>query len=74
MTMPALVIGHAGDKLHELSDAQALAEELPNARLLRARSLIELRWNPERLWPDIGNFLEEVRDRARSTPAAASAG
>lgn len=60
--MPALIIGHGGDKLHELSDAEALAEELPNSRLLTATSIIELRWKPERLWPEIARFLEAVRD------------
>jgi pimeloyl-ACP methyl ester carboxylesterase len=65
MTMPALVIGHGGDKLHELSDAQSLADEMPNARLLKARSILELRWNPRRLWPEIAAFLAEVREQAR---------
>jgi pimeloyl-ACP methyl ester carboxylesterase/acyl-CoA-binding protein len=72
MTMPALIIGHGGDKLHELSDAEGLARELPNARLLKARSIIELRWKPERLWPEIARFLDEVREQA-ALPAAAPA-
>jgi hypothetical protein len=37
LPMPALVIGHAGDKLHHNRDALALAQQLPDARLLDAR-------------------------------------
>lgn len=66
MTMPALVIGHGGDGLHALDDAIALSEQLPNARLLRARSIIELRHRPRRLWPEIQTFMAEVR--ALATP------
>jgi acyl-CoA-binding protein/pimeloyl-ACP methyl ester carboxylesterase len=64
LTMPALVIGHAGDRLHSLRDAIALARELPDARLLKARSILELRARPQRLWPDIRDFLLQVRERA----------
>lgn len=60
LDMPALVIGHGGDKLHHNRDAQALAQQLPNARLLDARSILELRMRPERLWPEIARFLREV--------------
>jgi pimeloyl-ACP methyl ester carboxylesterase len=71
MTMPALVIGHAGDRLHEFEDARALAQQLPNARLLEARHLLELRTNPDRLWPQIQSFLREVPGQAgrRKRPA-----
>jgi pimeloyl-ACP methyl ester carboxylesterase/acyl-CoA-binding protein len=61
LSMPALIIGHAGDRLHSLRDAAALAHELPNARLLKARSILELRARPQRLWPEIREFLLEVR-------------
>jgi pimeloyl-ACP methyl ester carboxylesterase len=69
---PALVIGHRRDPVHPFSDAGALAEELPNARLLQADSLVELRLKPERLTEAIAAFLEEVwrppqRRRARSS-------
>ncbi len=43
---PALVIGHRRDPVHPFSDAGALAEELPNARLVEADSLVELRLQP----------------------------
>jgi hypothetical protein len=36
-----------------------LCDELPNARLLRASSIIELRVAPERLTGEIAAFLDE---------------
>jgi pimeloyl-ACP methyl ester carboxylesterase/acyl-CoA-binding protein len=57
---PTLVIGHAGDWLHNLEDSRALAEEIPNARLLTATSILELRTRPERLMPEILTFLREA--------------
>lgn len=57
---PALVLGHRRDPVHPFSDAGALAEELPNGRLLEANSLIELRLHPERLTEEIASFLEEA--------------
>jgi pimeloyl-ACP methyl ester carboxylesterase len=57
---PALVIGHRRDPVHPFSDAGMLAEELPNACLLEADSLVELRLSPERLTGEIAAFLDEV--------------
>jgi hypothetical protein len=37
-----------------------LAQEMPNARLLEANSLVELRLQPERLTSEIAAFLDEV--------------
>ncbi len=69
---PALVIGHAGDWLHEMEDARTLADELPNGRLLVARSIFELRTKPERMMPEIISFLREVTgDKVTRLPAAA---
>jgi pimeloyl-ACP methyl ester carboxylesterase/acyl-CoA-binding protein len=56
---PALVIGHAGDWLHNLEDSRALAEELPKGKLLTAKSILELRLWPERLMPEILTVLRE---------------
>src|SRR6187200_1818114 len=42
-TAPALILGHRRDPVHRFSDAGLLAEELPNARLVEASSLLELR-------------------------------
>jgi pimeloyl-ACP methyl ester carboxylesterase len=58
--VPALVLGHRRDPVHPFSDAGMLVEEMPNARLLQADSLIELRMRPERLTNEIGAFLDEV--------------
>jgi pimeloyl-ACP methyl ester carboxylesterase len=55
---PALVIGHARDPIHPFSDSDALLAELPNARLVQASSILELRVNPDRLTGEIGDFLD----------------
>jgi pimeloyl-ACP methyl ester carboxylesterase len=64
LTMPTLVIGHRGDRLHAHRDAAELAKEMPNARLLETRWIGELRLTPDRLWPKIRAFLNEVRAAA----------
>ena len=56
---PALVIGHDRDPVHPFSDADALINELRDARLLRADSILELRLEPERLTGEIAAFLDE---------------
>jgi pimeloyl-ACP methyl ester carboxylesterase len=56
---PALVIGHPRDPVHPFSDADMLASELPNARLVDANSIIELRLSPARLTAKIAEFVEE---------------
>jgi pimeloyl-ACP methyl ester carboxylesterase len=56
---PALVIGHPRDPLHPFSDADMLAAELPNGRLIDANSIMELRVSPERLTHKIAAFVEE---------------
>jgi len=69
---PALVIGHDRDPVHPFSDSDALVSELPDARLLRADSFLELRMTPERLTTEIAEFLEycwKPRRRARATAA-----
>jgi pimeloyl-ACP methyl ester carboxylesterase len=73
MATPALVIGHQHDLVHPFSDAGELAEELPDARLLQASSLIELRVAPERLTGEIAAFLDDCwRPRRARKRAAAS--
>jgi pimeloyl-ACP methyl ester carboxylesterase len=79
ITAPALVIGHDRDPVHPFSDSDALVEELPDARLLRADSLLELRLTPERLTGEISDFLDECwkprrKVRARRTAGVALAG
>jgi pimeloyl-ACP methyl ester carboxylesterase len=55
----SLVIGHGRDPIHPFSDSDALARELPDARLIEAESLIELRLWPERLTREICDFVDE---------------
>jgi len=73
--VPALVIGHPRDPIHPFSDADALARELPQAQLLDANSLFELRFWPERLTGEIAGFLDECwRPRRAAGRRAASGG
>jgi pimeloyl-ACP methyl ester carboxylesterase len=60
MEQPTLVIGHHADPLHPFSDAGMLAEELPNARLIEANSILEWRISPQRLDGELGRFLDAV--------------
>jgi pimeloyl-ACP methyl ester carboxylesterase len=55
---PTLVIGHPRDPMHPFSDADMLAAELPNARLIDAHSIVELRVSPERLTAQIAEFVD----------------
>jgi pimeloyl-ACP methyl ester carboxylesterase len=55
--VPTLVIGHPRDPIHPFSDADMLASELPNGRLIDANSIIELRTNPKRLTGKITDFI-----------------
>jgi pimeloyl-ACP methyl ester carboxylesterase len=69
LTPPALVIGHPRDPVHPFSDADTLAHELPDGRLIDASSIIELRLRPKRLTAKIAEFIEECwgeGDAARS--------
>ncbi len=58
LTTPALVIGHRRDPVHPFSDAGMLVDELPDAQLLEAGSLLELRLAPERLTDEISGFID----------------
>jgi pimeloyl-ACP methyl ester carboxylesterase len=60
ITAPTLIIGHENDLIHPFSDAENLAHQLPNARLVQARSMFELRVTPERLTAAIVRFLDHV--------------
>lgn len=57
---PVLVIGHQGDRMHPMDDAEALARELPNARLHRLRHFFEARIHPDRVVHDLAGFLDDV--------------
>lgn len=72
-----LVIGHPRDPIHPFSDADELARELRNARLVDASSILELRIAPERLTGEIARFIDdcwrpgahERRSRSAKGPA-----
>ncbi len=71
---PALIIGHPRDPVHPFSDADMLAGELPNSRLIAANSIIELRTKPARLTAEIAQFVAECWSPAavRSSRTAAN--
>ena len=58
MQQPTLVIGHYRDPVHPFSDSDMLVRELPNASLIEASSILELRLTPERLTSEIVEFVE----------------
>ncbi len=67
---PTLVVGHKVDFIHPFTDADHLARQLPNARLVEARSILEMRVFPERLTAKIVEFLAEVWGPPRLRQAA----
>jgi pimeloyl-ACP methyl ester carboxylesterase len=69
IAVPTLIIGHENDLIHPFSDAENLAEQIPGARLVQARSMYELRLAPERLTGEIVRFLDDVFG-ARPEPVA----
>ncbi len=71
---PALVIGHPRDPIHPFSDADMLAAELPNARLIDANSIIELRTHPARLEARIDEFIDDCWSEEAAGPAQRAAG
>ncbi|MEP9361365.1 alpha/beta fold hydrolase [Nocardioides sp. CN2-186] len=64
ISVPALVVGHPMDPLHSLADAEMLAGELPQATLVRAGSVLEWRFRPERL----DHAAVELATKAWKTP------
>jgi pimeloyl-ACP methyl ester carboxylesterase len=56
---PTLVLGHSRDPVHPFSDADALVDELPNSRMVRATWIGELRTSPERLTAEITRFVDD---------------
>jgi pimeloyl-ACP methyl ester carboxylesterase len=57
---PTLIVGHGRDPLHPFSDSGMLAEELTDARLVQASSILEWRLSPDRLTAELAAFLEQV--------------
>jgi len=60
LSHPTLVIGHPSDPIHPFSDADRIARELANARLVTAKSIWEWRVRPRRLDEELLGFLDEV--------------
>ncbi len=46
---PALIVGHPADPIHPAADAAMLADEMPDATFVQARSVFEWRVRPDRL-------------------------
>ncbi|MGC1853028.1 MAG: alpha/beta hydrolase [Solirubrobacterales bacterium] len=67
---PALVVGHPRDPLHPFSDSGMLIEELRNARLVEANSILEWRLRPGRLNDELARFLDEVWTAPGGRPAS----
>ncbi len=71
--VPALVLGHPNDPVHPFTDSDRLVRELPNARLVEAESIIEMRVRPERLTAEIAAFVDDCfAGRRRRRPAKAA--
>jgi pimeloyl-ACP methyl ester carboxylesterase len=66
---PTLVIGHMRDPIHPFSDADVMARELPHARIVEARSILEWRLAPARLDARLLEFLDEVWREPRAVAA-----
>ncbi len=56
---PALVVGHPRDPIHPAADAAMLADEMPNARFVAARSIAEWRATPDRLDAEAVAFVTQ---------------
>jgi pimeloyl-ACP methyl ester carboxylesterase len=79
METRTLVIGHPRDPVHPFSDADELARELRNARLVDANSILELRIAPDRLTNEIARFIDDcwrptAAERRRNPVGAARSG
>lgn len=69
---PALVIGHRRDPVHPFSDSGALVEELPNAKLLEADSILEMRVAPRRLSDEMALFIDSCWKPREAAPKPGS--
>ncbi len=69
---PALVVGHPRDPLHPFSDSGMLIEELPQARLIEADSILEWRLKPKRLTDELALFLDDVWAAPRASDKVSS--
>jgi pimeloyl-ACP methyl ester carboxylesterase len=56
ITAPALVVGHPADPIHPAADAAMLADEMPDATFVQAKSILEWRSRPARLNDEAAKF------------------
>ena len=70
---PTLVLAHRNDLIHPFDDAVGLVGQMPNARLERARSPLELRLRPERLTDCITSFIDDTYAAPEPTRTARTA-
>lgn len=63
---PTLIVGHSADPVHPAADAAMLAEEIPDARFVRAKSILEWRATPKRLTAEAVAFAQKCWDSPRS--------
>jgi pimeloyl-ACP methyl ester carboxylesterase len=70
---PTLIVGHTRDPVHPFSDSGMLAEELENAELIEANSILEWRITPGRLDDEFAAFLDRVWETEKLGPRPAVA-
>lgn len=58
ITAPTLVVAHRYDLIHPFNDADNLLRQLPDVRLVAAKSPVELRVKPARLTEELSRFLD----------------
>lgn len=67
ITVPAMVVGHPSDPIHPAADSAMVAEEMPNATFVRARSILEWRARPERLTDLAVEFATSCWEKPKRT-------
>jgi pimeloyl-ACP methyl ester carboxylesterase len=67
----SLVLGHPRDPIHPFSDADALVRELPNAEMVRAGSILEMRLSPKRLTDEVARFVDSCWQPQAKSPRRA---
>jgi len=60
ITAPALILGHGIDLIHSFTDAERLARQISDSRLIRTRTFAELWVHPGRLTGEICEFLDDA--------------
>jgi pimeloyl-ACP methyl ester carboxylesterase len=73
ISQPTLIVGHTRDPVHPFSDSGMLAEELENATLVEANSIVEWRVTPKRLDEELAEFLDRVWETSDDLPNPALA-